>query len=641
MDFAGVSLPVVASLAVVGLINGTFYAMLSMGIAIVFGILRIVNFANGAQYMLGALGAWIALNYLGVPYWVSLIAVPLAVGIVSMLVERFLLRRLYHLHHLYGFLATFGVALLIEGVLHQIFGTSGRPYDVPAQLQGALNLGFMYLPTYRGWVLVIGILFCIVTWLAIEKTRLGSYLRASAQNARLVEAFGINVPILIMGTYGFGAAMAALGGVLAAPLFPVAPLMGGNMVIVAFAVVVIGGIGSIPGAIVAGLSLGLIEGLTTLVYPQAANIVIFLVMAVVLLIKPNGLFSRSGPVARSGDDNADDLGFTQIREPRVKKTMMVLGIAILLGLLVLPFHIYPVFITHALCMALFACSFNMLLGYTGMLSFGHAAYFGVASYATGLLLRNVGLTPELAILAGVAAASCIGFIFGLLVIRLNGIYFAMATLALAQLVYFFFLQLKSSGGEEGLQNIPRGKLFGMFDLTSEVSMYFLVLVCFIGAMALMYRILHSPFGQEIQAIRENPARATSLGVDVERCKLLIFVLASAFAGLAGALKTVTMQFVTLSDVHWSLSGAAVIMTLIGGAATFIGPVVGAFILISADTWLSGVGVSHHLIHGVILLVCIVAFRSGLAGGLESALSIFFSRKRSGEVLRSQTETIKA
>ncbi|WP_428249567.1 ABC transporter permease [Ferrovibrio sp.] len=626
MDFSGISLPMVASLAVVGLINGTLYAMLSMGIAIVFGILRIVNFANGAQYMLGAFGTWMALKYLGVPYWAALLCLPLAVGAVSMLIERLLLRQLYDLHHLYGFLATFGVALLIEGVLQQLYGTSGRPYEVPQSLQGALNLGFMYLPTYRGWVLVLGILSCFITWFAIEKTKLGSYLRASAQNAKLVEAFGINVPILVMGTYGFGAALAALGGVLAAPLFPVAPLMGGNMVIVVFAVVVIGGMGSIPGAAVAGLTLGLIEGLTNLVYPQAANTVIFLVMAAVLLIRPNGLFSRSGPLARSGENASEDLGFNQIQSSGVKQVMIVIGAIAFLALLVLPFNIYPVFITHALCLALFACSFNMLLGYSGMLSFGHAAYFGVASYVTGLLLRNTGLTPEVTIIAGVLAAGLTGLIFGLLVIRLHGIYFAMATLALAQLVYFFFMQWKPSGGEEGLQNIPRGKLFGIIDLTSEISVYFLVLITFIGAMGLMYRILHSPFGQEIRAIRENEARATSLGIDVERCKLLIFVLSAVFAGLAGTLKTLAMQFVTLSDVHWSLSGAAIIMALIGGAATFIGPAVGAFVLVSADTWLSGIGISLHLIHGVILLACIVFFRAGITGGFEKFIAGWLARK---------------
>jgi len=614
MDLSNISLPVVASLALVGLINGTLYAMLSMGIAIVFGILRIVNFANGAQYMLGAFTAWILLSSFGVPYWVSLLCVPLAVGLLSMMIERLLLRQLYELHHLYGFLATFGVALLIEGSLHQFYGTSGRSYDVPAFLQGVLDLGFMYLPTYRGWVLVVGITSCVIIWLLIEKTRLGSNLRAAAQNPGLVEAFGINVPILVMATYGFGGALAALGGVLAAPLFPVSPVMGGNMAIIVFAVVVIGGMGSIPGAIIAGLVLGLLEGLTNIIYPQAANTVIFLMMALVLLVRPTGIFSRG--TVRSDGEHGADLGFGQFRSTAGSRMVLWIGMAGLAVLVVLPFNMYPVFITHALCLAIFACSFNMLLGYGGMLSFGHAAYFGIASYVTGLLLRNAGFTPELAILAGTGAAGIAGLVFGWLVIRLHGIYFAMATLALAQLVYFFFVQAKITGGEEGMQNIPRSRLFGFIDMSSEINVYFLVLVCFLAALAVMYRILHSPFGEDIQAIRENETRAKSLGIDVERRKLTIFVLSASLAGLAGALKTLAMQFVTLSDVHWSLSGAAVIMTLIGGAASFLGPVIGAFVLVSADTWLSDAGISQHLIHGAILLACIFAFRGGIAGGFE-------------------------
>lgn len=276
-----------------GLINGAFYAVLSLGLALIFGLLNVINFSHGAQYMLGAYVAWLLLNVLGVNYWVALLVTPVVVGAFGILLERLLLRRLYHLDHLYGLLLTFGLALIIEGVFRQLYGISGQSYPVPAALAGGHNLGFMFLPTYRGWVVVCSLLVCLGTWLVIEKTKLGSYLRAGTENPTLVQAFGINVPRMITLTYGFGVGLAALAGVLAAPIYQVKPTMGADMIIVVFAVVVIGGMGSIMGSVVTGFMLGLLEGLTKVFYPEASNTVIFVVMAVVLLIKPAGLFGKA------------------------------------------------------------------------------------------------------------------------------------------------------------------------------------------------------------------------------------------------------------------------------------------------------------------------------------------------------------
>lgn len=273
-----------------GLINGAFYATLSLGLAIIFGLLNIINFAHGAQYMMGA---FMALNYLGIGYWPSLIIAPLIVAVLGMIIERLLLSRLYKLDHLYGLLLTFGLALIIEGLFRNAYGVSGLSYQVPAMLSGGVNLGFIYLPYYRGWIVVASLLVCIATWLVIEKTRLGSFLRAATENPELVQAFGINVPLIITLTYGLGVALAAFAGVLAAPVYAVNPNMGANLIIVVFAVVVIGGMGSIFGAIITGLSLGIIEGLTKVFYPEAASTVIFVIMAIVLMIKPSGLFGRS------------------------------------------------------------------------------------------------------------------------------------------------------------------------------------------------------------------------------------------------------------------------------------------------------------------------------------------------------------
>jgi branched-chain amino acid transport system permease protein len=274
-----------------GLINGAFYAMLSLGLAVIFGMLNVINFTHGAQYMMGAFAAWMLLEYFGVPYWGALVIAPLLVGLTGIVIERVFLSRLYHLDHLYGLLLTFGLALIIEGLFRQRYGSSGLPYANP--IPGGTNLGFMFLPWYRGWVVVASLVICLATWFMIERTRLGAYLRAATERPDLVQAFGINVPRMVTLTYGFGVALAALAGVLAAPIYSVNPLMGSYLIIVVFAVVVIGGMGSILGSIVTGFGLGVVEGLTKVFYPEASNTVIFIIMAIVLILRPAGLFGTA------------------------------------------------------------------------------------------------------------------------------------------------------------------------------------------------------------------------------------------------------------------------------------------------------------------------------------------------------------
>ena len=277
----------------IGLINGSFYALLSLGLAVIFGLLNIINFTHGAQYMMGAFVAWFLLQYAGLGYWWALLIAPIVVGAFGILLERVMLKRLYGLDHLYGLLLTFGLALIIQGLFRNQFGSSGQPYTLPAQLAGGQNLGFMFLPNYRAWVIGFSLTICLATWFVIERTRLGAYLRAATENPTLVQAFGINVPRMITLTYGFGVSLAALAGVMAAPIYQVNPLMGADLIIVVFAVVVIGGMGSILGSIVTGFGLGIIEGLTTVFYPEASNTVIFVIMVLVLLVKPAGLFGRA------------------------------------------------------------------------------------------------------------------------------------------------------------------------------------------------------------------------------------------------------------------------------------------------------------------------------------------------------------
>jgi branched-chain amino acid transport system permease protein len=292
MEIFGIPLAAMMSQLLLGLVNGSFYAILSLGLAVIFGLLNVINFAHGALFMLGAMLAWMGYSYFNVPYWAMLVLAPVIVGFFGVVIERSMLRWLYKLDHLYGLLLTFGLTLVIEGVFRTIYGSSGQPYDVPSLLQGATNLGFMFLPNYRAWVVVASLAVCFATWFVIEKTRIGAYLRAGTENPKLVEAFGVNVPMMITLTYGFGVALAAFAGVLAAPVIQVSPLMGQSMIITVFAVVVIGGMGSIMGSILTGLLLGVIEGFTRVFWPEASATVVFVIMAIVLMIRPAGLFGK-------------------------------------------------------------------------------------------------------------------------------------------------------------------------------------------------------------------------------------------------------------------------------------------------------------------------------------------------------------
>jgi branched-chain amino acid transport system permease protein len=291
-EILGVPLQALFGQLLLGLVNGSFYAILSLGLAIIFGLLNIINFTHGAMYMIGAFLVWIGLTYFNINYGWALLLAPLTVGVLGMIIERTMLQWLYKLDHLYGLLLTFGLALIMEGVFRYFFGVSGNPYQTPDFLRGGSNLGFMFLPYSRAWVVAASLVVCLATWYVIERTKLGSYLRAATENPKLVQAFGVNVPLMVTLTYGFGVMLAGFAGVLAAPIIQITPLMGSNLIIVVFAVVVIGGMGSILGSIVTGLALGLVEGLTKVYYPQFSDTVVFMIMAIVLLIRPAGLFGK-------------------------------------------------------------------------------------------------------------------------------------------------------------------------------------------------------------------------------------------------------------------------------------------------------------------------------------------------------------
>ena len=593
----------------IGLINGSFYAVLSLGLALIFGLLNIINFAHGALYMIGAFLAWLASTYLGIGYWEALVLSPLIVGAFGATLERFVVRRTYRQEHLYGLLLTLGLATAIQGSFVVGFGALGRHYAIPGQLSGAFDLGFMLLPIYRTWVLLASIAICALTWLVVERTKLGSYLRAASQDPGLVEAFGIRVPRLIMLTFAAGSALAALAGVLAAPLYPVGALMGDTLIIVVFAVVVIGGMGSISGAIVTGFALGIVEALTRLIWPQGANLLVFIIMAIVLVFRPAGLFGKIVEFTASVDPGARPIALDR---PRVYLLPFTIMLAILV---VAPFFVYPTFLMIALCFALFAISVNLLMGFVGLGSFGQAMFLGLAGYGTGHAAKAWGLSPELAILFGTGCALVLGAVVGLLAIKRQKIYFSMITLALAEMVYFSLVQAPFTGGEDGLQSIPRGMLFGLFDLSNEMQLYFVVLAIFLLGFGFVFLVIQSPFGFALRAVRENELRAISLGYNTQRLKWLAFLMSSGLAGLAGATKAIVTQIATLNDAFHTTSGEVILMTLIGGVGTIFGPVVGAFAVVAMANYLAPLGAWVQLCQGLVFTLCVLSFRRGIVGQL--------------------------
>ena len=601
-----------------GLVNGAFYAVLSLGLSIIFGVLNVINFTHGAQYMMGAFVAWLLLTLFGVGYWPALILAPVIVGLSGMALEWLLIRHTYKLDHLYGLLLTVGLATVIEGVFLNLYGAAGLPYPIPTIFKGGIDLGIMYLPTYRAWVIVAAAIVCAATWFLIERTRLGSYLRAATENPQLVRAFGVRVPLMITSVYGLGVGLAAFAGVLGAPIFQVSPFMGSNLIIVVFAVVVIGGMGSIAGSIVTGFGIGIIEGLTKYFWPEAANTAVFVIMTLVLMLRPMGLFGKT-IILHAQTSATGQIGHKPTLG--IVPSHAIAALTITAAVIIAPYFGYPVIIMHVMCFALFAMSVNLLLGYAGLVSFGHAMFFGMSGYITAYTTKEWGVTPEIGVLLGVLTAAAIGLVTGAVAIRRQSIYFAMITLAFSQMIYFFCLQAPFTGGEDGIQAVPRGMLFGLIDLNVTMNMYAMVAVLFLAGLFVTYRIIHSPFGHVMKAIRDNEPRAISLGYDVQRYKLTAFVLSAAIAGVAGSLKALVFQIASLTDVSNLVSGEVLFMALLGGLGTVFGPIAGATLVIGMQHYLSWLGSWVLLVQGAVFVIFVVLVRRGIVGEISKRLRV--------------------
>ncbi|WP_261338402.1 ABC transporter permease [Rhizobium leguminosarum] len=589
-----------------GLINGGFYALLALGLAVIFGMLHVVNFMHGVQYMLGALGTALLLQTFGLGYWWALAIVPLCVGFTGFLTEKLFLARIAHLNALYGMLLCFGLALVIQGLVQAIYGLTPLPYSPPQELTGAVKLPFLLVPYYRLWVPVFSIVICGVTWFCIQKTRLGAYLRASTENPQIVQTFGVNVPLLVTVTYSVSVGLAGLAGVLAAPIYQPQAFMGHDLMIVVFAIVVIGGMGSIGGSIVTGFLAGLIEGLVGYIYPQASSLAIFILMVVILIVRPAGLFGWTVNAPKNAAENDEIFDVSA-------KGVKITAILVALALIVAFFFVYKYTVIQAVCFAIYALSVGFLISYVGLLSFGHAMFFGAGSYAVAQLGAVWGVPSELSVLIGVLASAALAFVVGLVALRRQGIYFAMITLGIGQMMYFIALKAEFTHGEDGIQNVPQTALFGLLPLSDPTILYIVVSILFIGIILGLGRIVNSPFGEVLKAVRDNEARAISLGYRADRYKLIAFVISGALAGLAGGLKSVVSQSANLSDMHWSMSGQALLMVLIGGMGTLYGPIVGAVIVFGLTYYFASLGEWVLVAQGVVFVSCVLLFRRGVVG----------------------------
>jgi len=596
-----------ATLLFNGLVTGGILALMSLGMSIIFGMMRVVNFMHGSMFMLGAVIALILGSHLGLSLWLGFLVAAILVGLLGVVLERLLIRRLYGLDLAYILILTFGLSLIIEDIVRMFYGVTSAPYLVPDALKGAVNLGFAFYPKYRLFVVVVSVAACLAIWFALERTRLGALIRAASERPNLLKCFGGNVPLLVSGTFFFASALAGLAGALSAPLRNVSPYMGEEMINFVFAVVVAGGMGSIAGSVVMGFASGLASAIVAVFYAPAASAVIYVLMLVVLIARPGGIF-------RGIDISHFSLHYTPMtdRARRLFMSRPTALIALSAGL-VLPWLVYPVLATDIILWGLFAVGFDLLFAFGGLLSFGQAAYWGASAYVTGILMVKFGVPMPLAVLVGIGASTAIGLLFGLIVARKKGIYFSMITFAFASIVYFIVNQFADyTGGEDGLHGLVRTSLFGL-DLHDDRVFYYVCLAVAALSIAGVLRLLKSPYGLALLGARENERRMTSIGYNVYGLRVKAYALSALICSTAGAFYALNHQFVTLEMVAWRASGEPIMMTLLGGAGTIFGPFLGSGIVLLMRNTLSSVTDNSNLFLGLLFVAVVLMFRKGILG----------------------------
>lgn len=604
---------------VVFVLNGLTFGMLlfliASGLSLIFGVLGVLNFAHGTLYMLGAYLAYQGVAVFG-SFWPTLLIAPLLVALFGGAIEIVLLRPVYRRPVAYQLLLTFGVILVVTDLVKMTWGTGYYSIPYPRLLSGSVSVLGRGYPKYNLFIIGTGALVAAGLWLFLHRTRYGTLVRAAATNRKMAEAWGVNVPALFTAVFALGSWLGGLGGALASPMGSLSLDMAVRIIVEAFAVVVIGGLGSFPGAVLGSLLIGQLEAFGILFIPRFHMAFIFMLMAAVLIVRPRGLLAGVEREIEGARREGE-----AIEAARLRPAALVLGGALaVLALAALPLvlsRFYLLLATEILIFGLFAASFNLLFGYTGLLSFGHAAYFGLAAYVAGLLLRNAGLSVLLAIPAGVLLAALAALVIGYFCGRLDEVYFAMLTLAFAQILHSIVWHWNElTGGSDGLDMVPRPplRLAGLtLDLGTIHGFYLFTLLVVAVALFLLWRVINSPLGLALRAIRENALRGEFVGIRIRRYRLAAFVLSGAFAGLAGALFAPFQRAVMPEAVYWTTSADPVLMSLLGGTRVFLGPVVGAGVFLFIKDIISAYTEFWMISLGTVLILFVLFLPGGLAG----------------------------
>jgi branched-chain amino acid transport system permease protein len=610
--------------------QAAFLFLISSGLTLVFGVLNILNFAHGALYMLGAYFIYALTLHLTGPagFVIALLAAPLGVALIAMVIETGLLRRIYVQEEIYQLLLTYALVLIIDDLAKIVFGPEYKSIPKPDAISGAVTIFGGTVPVYTLLVLVLAPAMALVLWYLLYRTRTGKIVRATSSDREMADALGINMSALFTLVFAFGAVLAGFGGALAGPARTVFPGVGTEVIIESFVVVVIGGLGNLWGALIGSLLIGTLETVGIIVFPEFEMSLIYLLMVAILVVRPWGLFGRPLKIKALSEKN---LGMeAQEISPvhfSVNPLVRVIPVLLLLAVPLVTGRFYQYLLTQIFIASLVAVAFNLLLGTTGLLSFGQAAFYGVGAYTVGLLATKAGVSTLPALLLAPVFAAAVAALIGFFCVRLSGVHFAMLTLAFGQLVFTIaFKWYGFTGGDNGIQGIPVRPLPGGVEIGSTQAMYYFALVVVGLSVEILRRIRSSPFGSTLKAIRENTQRAAYLGVNVKLYQWSAFVIAGAFTGLAGGLYALMEKSITPDIIHWTKSGEPVFMTIIGGIYTFAGPMVGAVVFTVLNSYLVAWTEKWALVLGIILLVMVLLLPGGVVGFVNEKARAAFGKR---------------
>jgi len=594
-----------------GLVYGVLLFLMAAGLSLIFGLMNVVSLAHGSFFMLGAFFG-LAIFQATHNFWVALALAPLAVAVIGIVMERLFMRPLYRRGHMDQVLLTFGFTFVFFDLVQSVWGRTILSLPAPAGLQDVIHIGVGVFATYRLFLIGLGLALALLLWLFLERSRLGAMVRAGVDDAAMAAGLGANIPALFTGIFGAGVALAGLGGVAAAPVIGLYPGMDAEIMIPAFIVIVIGGMGSLRGALVGSLLIGEADTFGKAYLPGLSLFLIYLVMALVLLIRPQGLFG----IKYTGF--AAPAAVATVSTPATRRTVAI-GLVVVAAMVIFPFLVpnYPrALVTEIYIFAIFAMSLDLILGFTGLMSLGHAAFFGLGAYAVAVLASLFGLNAWLGVVAGVVTAGLGALVIGFFCVRTAGIPFLMLTLAFSQLVFSVALKWRDvTGGSDGMAIADKPGFFG-FDLSQTLPMYFMALAFFLVSYLALRRLLNAPLGHVFVGIRENELRMLAIGYRVRAYKLLSFTIAGAFAGLAGGLYAIFNSFISPDAIYWTASGDILIMTMLGGAGTLIGPAIGTGVFLLLKNVASSYSEHWLMIIGVIFIACVMFFPGGIWGTLR-------------------------